>query len=168
MHSKELPLKIQLFAIVVLSCFAVPVTAQQGSENAHQGGSQSASSQENVTGTHVNVQVTGLSPTGTLRIGLFDSATGFPKTENTCQSFDVPVDANTATLKLPPIAFGTYAIAVFHDINGNGKLDKSGFGIPTEPYGFSKNARGSFGPPSFQSAAFEVSDAAVDLDIRVR
>jgi uncharacterized protein (DUF2141 family) len=47
-----------------------------------------------------------------------------------------------------------YAIAVFHDANSNQVLDKGLFGIPKEGYGFSNNARGWFGPPSFDDAAF--------------
>ncbi|MDV7400114.1 DUF2141 domain-containing protein, partial [Arthrospira platensis SPKY1] len=49
------------------------------------------------------------------------------------------------TLELPK---GAYAVSAFHDINNNGKLDTNPFGIPKEPYGFSNNARGIFGPPS--------------------
>lgn len=44
-----------------------------------------------------------------------------------------------------------YAIDAFHDLNGNGELDKRWPGIPTEPYGFSNNVRGSIlGPPEFE------------------
>ena len=51
---------------------------------------------------------------------------------------------------------GRYALSVFHDENGNGKLDANVAGIPLERYGFSRDARGPMGPPSF-------ADAAVDL-----
>ncbi len=56
---------------------------------------------------------------------------------------------------LPP---GKYAIAVFHDENGNGKLDSNLFGIPTEGYGFSGKTRGFMGPPSFDGASIEIGD----------
>ena len=51
---------------------------------------------------------------------------------------------------------GRFAIAVFHDENGNGALDTDILGIPKEGYGFSRNARGSFGPPRFAAAAVEI------------
>jgi uncharacterized protein (DUF2141 family) len=35
---------------------------------------------------------------------------------------------------------GDYAFAVYHDANGNGKLDRNGVGMPTEDYAFSNNA----------------------------
>jgi uncharacterized protein (DUF2141 family) len=53
---------------------------------------------------------------------------------------------------------GNYAVAIFHDVNQNGKLDKNIFGIPTEDYGFSNNARGSFGPPSYKDCSFSFSN----------
>ena len=52
------------------------------------------------------------------------------------------------------IPYKTYAIAVFHDINKNGKLDKNALGLPLEPYGFSNNARSTFSAPSFSQASF--------------
>ena len=51
---------------------------------------------------------------------------------------------------------GRFAIAVFHDGNGNGELDTDILGIPKEGYGFSRNTKGSFGPPRFADAAVEV------------
>ncbi|MGO1118427.1 DUF2141 domain-containing protein [Rhodovibrionaceae bacterium A322] len=51
---------------------------------------------------------------------------------------------------LPP---GRYAVAAFHDQNGNEELDSNLLGIPTEGYGFSKGASGLAGPPSFEDAA---------------
>ena len=45
---------------------------------------------------------------------------------------------------LPP---GRYAIAVFQDLNGNGKLDASFFGVPKEPYGFSRDVERGIGIP---------------------
>ena len=50
---------------------------------------------------------------------------------------------------------GRLALNVTHDLNGNGRLDMNAMGIPTEPYGFSNNASGNFGPPQFQQAVFE-------------
>jgi uncharacterized protein (DUF2141 family) len=51
---------------------------------------------------------------------------------------------------------GRYALSLFHDENANGELDRTLLGIPTEPYGFSRDARGKVGPPAFDAAAFEL------------
>ncbi|MCF8413904.1 MAG: DUF2141 domain-containing protein, partial [Melioribacteraceae bacterium] len=53
------------------------------------------------------------------------------------------------------LAFGEYAIKCYHDVNENRELDTNFFGIPSEDYGFSNNAPATFGPPSFEQAAFK-------------
>ncbi|HET6971316.1 MAG TPA: DUF2141 domain-containing protein [Phenylobacterium sp.] len=63
---------------------------------------------------------------------------------------------------------GRFAVAVFHDANGDGKLAKNNLGVPTEGYGFSNDAQGSAGPPRFDQAAFafdgHAKAVAIDLD----
>jgi len=51
---------------------------------------------------------------------------------------------------------GSYAIKLFVDRNENYYLDQGALGIPTEPWGFSNDAIGFFGLPSFESASFTV------------
>jgi uncharacterized protein (DUF2141 family) len=51
-----------------------------------------------------------------------------------------------------------YAFRYFHDENKNGELEKNWQGIPREGYGFSNNAKGTFGPPSFGKWIFELKD----------
>ena len=53
---------------------------------------------------------------------------------------------------------GSYAVAVYHDENGNEELDTNLLGIPREGFAFSGDARGFAGPPSFDDAAVEVVD----------
>lgn len=66
-----------------------------------------------------------------------------------------------------PVPDGRYAISLFHDENGNGKLDKA-LMIPREGYGFSRDAPVRMGPPSFDKAAFAVAgqDARVTINVR--
>lgn len=65
---------------------------------------------------------------------------------------------------VPP---GTYAIALLHDENGNGRADRV-LMVPREGFGFSRNAPVRMGPPSFDSAAFQVGTSAVSHTIRMR
>ncbi len=62
-----------------------------------------------------------------------------------------------STDALPP---GTYGIRVMHDENDNGEMDSNLVGMPTESWGFSNNAMGNFGPPSWQDVQFELTDQA--------
>jgi uncharacterized protein (DUF2141 family) len=67
---------------------------------------------------------------------------------------------------VPP---GRYAIRVFHDENSNGKLDQRfGFGPPKEAVGFSNDAMGTFGPPSFEDGAFEHASGETKLRIALK
>ncbi len=71
----------------------------------------------------------------------------------------------SVTVDLPT---GRYAVAVFHDENGNGTLDTNIVRFPTEPIGFGNNARGSFGPATFEDAAVDLPAAGARTDITVR
>jgi len=62
----------------------------------------------------------------------------------------------TSFARLP---LGTYALTVFHDENGNGKLDTFA-GIPREGFGFSRNPTIMFGAPRFKQVAFSFTGAA--------
>lgn len=56
---------------------------------------------------------------------------------------------------VPP---GTYALCIFHDANGNGRLDTF-LAIPREGFGFSRNPKIRMGPPRFDETRFDVSGA---------
>ena len=55
------------------------------------------------------------------------------------------------------VASGVYAVSVFHDENGNGKLDTGFMGIPSEGFGASNDAPEKFGPPKYADARFAVT-----------
>ncbi|MDQ0033279.1 uncharacterized protein (DUF2141 family) [Variovorax boronicumulans] len=95
----------------------------------------------------------------TLYVALYDSAAGFAG--NALASQMVPMRAGAAQLVFPGLAPGRYAVRVFADENGNGKLDTNLFGMPTERYGFSNDAKGNLGPPEFDAAAI-----GIDTDLQ--
>lgn len=66
--------------------------------------------------------------------------------------------------KVPP---GTYAFALVHDENANGRFDTT-LMIPREGFGFSRDAKVRFGPPRFAAAAFAVGSEPVRQTVRVR
>ncbi|MEM8907174.1 MAG: DUF2141 domain-containing protein, partial [Bacteroidota bacterium] len=71
-------------------------------------------------------------------------------------------------LMLENLPFGTYAISVYHDEDADGDLDTNFLGIPKEPYGFSNNAKGLFGPPKYKSASFEFLEDEQLIEIKVK
>ncbi|MBL8817919.1 MAG: DUF2141 domain-containing protein [Planctomyces sp.] len=112
--------------------------------------------------------VTGLKEkSSSVYVAVFESETGFPKSELSSSTTIVSATDDQVQFALELPLNQSVAIAVFQDIDGNGKLSKNAIGIPTEPYGFSNNARGVIGPPSFSQAVITISDAS-PIEIRVR
>jgi uncharacterized protein (DUF2141 family) len=68
------------------------------------------------------------------------------------------VENETITIVFDSIPPGEYALSAFHDENSNNRLDTGTFGIPTEKYGFSNNARGQMGPPAFKDCMIKVEE----------
>lgn len=62
---------------------------------------------------------------------------------------------------------GTYAIAIFHDVNNNEELDKNLVGIPKEPYGFSNNFKPRFSAPQFKDCSFELPAQGKQISIEL-
>ena len=76
-----------------------------------------------------------------------------------------PARKGALTLTFDGVAPGSYAISVLHDLNGNQRMDFEPSGMPGEPYGMSGNDM-SMGPPTFDSAKFQVGTE--DLHLRIR
>ena len=53
------------------------------------------------------------------------------------------------------------------DLNGNDELDSNLVGMPREPWAFSNNAAGRFGPPKWKDVRFEMGDSDVTQSIRL-
>lgn len=72
-----------------------------------------------------------------------------------------------SSIRLSGIAPGTWALAVMHDENGNGRLDRF-LAIPREGFGFSRNPRLRMGPPRYEDVRFDFSGAAMRQTVRLR
>jgi uncharacterized protein (DUF2141 family) len=83
-------------------------------------------------------------------------------------SASIPAQAGENVLKVSGVPPGRWAVLAYQDENGNGQLDRKLFGIPSENYGFSRDARGRFGPPSFDEAAIEVKDDPTVATVKLR
>jgi len=106
----------------------------------------------------IRAEISGLrNGRGVVRCLLFQTGDGFPSDPaKAVQRAVAQIEVGaTATCEFTDPPAGTLAVSFIHDENGNGKLDKNFFGVPTEGYGFSNDARGSMGPPAFEKAAFQ-------------
>jgi len=119
----------------------------------------------------LTVVVTNISANaGNVMVGLFDSAAAFPKTvsKGVMAAAGGRDAAGRVTLVLRDLTPGTYAVSAYHDLDANGQLNNNLMGLPTEPYGFSNNARGSFGPPSFQAASIALPEQGLSIELKVQ
>lgn len=106
-------------------------------------------------------------PSGAVMFVLFDSESAFDQGGKPVRAVQVPVSGASAEAKVTGLKPGRYGVKAFHDLDGNGRMDANPFGIPTEPFAFSNDAKGNMGPPKWADAAFEVSAAGVVHTIKI-
>ena len=92
---------------------------------------------------------------GIIWIGIYDSAENYMiKEKALVEGFEVN-HTGRFRMDIPALQYGTYAIAIFHDINGNGELDRNIIGIPSEPYAFSQKPKSKWRLPKFKEVQFD-------------
>ena len=122
----------------------------------------------NAESKNLIINITGFKTNqGVARIALVDSKQNYDNDKNLRQKI-IPVKDKKAQYIVKNLEFGKYAVKVFHDENSNGKLDTAIFGIPTEAYGFSNNARGKFGAPDYSKVVFEFNTQDQEIFIKVK
>lgn len=109
----------------------------------------------------LKIAVTGVaSANGTIMVALYNSAETFQ--QKPFRAAAAQAVAGTTQIEFKDLPAGDYAFSLYHDANGNGKMDANLVGVPTEDYAFSNNAMGKFGPPKFAAARFALpADGAV-------
>ncbi|MBL0134656.1 MAG: DUF2141 domain-containing protein [Chitinophagaceae bacterium] len=113
--------------------------------------------------------VTGLpSKKGELFIGWFNSTETFRKPALAIYKKKIAMNGeSTITILFPGLPAGRYAIALFLDENGNGKIDKNFMGIPTEYYGISNNVYPLTRAANFEEAKFTLERPNQVISIKV-
>ena len=113
----------------------------------------------------ININIEGIEVVkGSMFIAVFDDSASFPDFGKQYRDMVLPVRSKELSHTFNDLPNNTYAVAVFHDINDNGILDKNALGIPLEPYGFSRNARARFSAPAFEDAKIELKN---NLEIQI-
>jgi uncharacterized protein (DUF2141 family) len=120
---------------------------------------QGAASQKKESGSTIVVQLNGIKePAGQVLLSLFNKEEGFPtQPEKAFRWSRVKVTSTSLIISLDGLPLGKYAIAVVQDENMNEVMDRNWLGLPSEPYGISNNAAGTFNAPTFDEAKFTVS-----------
>ena len=112
----------------------------------------------------IEVIVSGVKDTtGLIMVALFNRGEEFLKKPTVGKIVKAADGQAVAVFEGQPA--GEYAASIIHDANRNRKLDTNILGLPREGFGFSNDAMGTFGPPSFDKAKFNV---AKSTSIRIR
>jgi uncharacterized protein (DUF2141 family) len=129
-----------LFCAALLVCTASIAEAQTANRSA--------------TG-RLSVAVSGArSDSGVVRCGLYASADGFRQPGREQSGVIAKPSGGQATCVFSGLGAGTYAIAVFHAEQNETQIEYGLLGKPKQGFGFSRNPSTTFGPPSFEAAAF--------------
>lgn len=117
----------------------------------------------------ISLAITNLkSSKGQVGCRLFNAPKGFPIEEEAALQIKwAATTGGESRLSFDPVPAGVYAIACFHDENGNGKYDLGLLGIPLEGSVASNDAKGVFGPPSFKDAKFSFSGTPLELQLKM-
>ncbi|MEL7033554.1 MAG: DUF2141 domain-containing protein [Pseudomonadota bacterium] len=91
---------------------------------------------------------------GSIMMGLFDEATY--NGDGAVTGANLKVEGDSVTAVFEGLAPGEYAVRLYHDVNDDGEMNTNPFGMPTEPYAFSNDAKGRFGPAKWDAAKFTV------------
>lgn len=106
---------------------------------------------------------------GRVCYSLFSSSAGFPMSANQAIRAEcIAANSNSSAIAFGNLTPGTYAVAVFHDMNNDGQLNKNTFGIPMEGFGFSQNPGIVSGPPKFRDAAIFVAGSGNAININLK
>ncbi|MEM9181327.1 MAG: DUF2141 domain-containing protein [Pseudomonadota bacterium] len=91
---------------------------------------------------------------GSIMMGLFDEATY--NGDGAVNGANLKVEGDSVTAVFEGLEPGEYAVRLYHDVNDDGEMNTNPFGMPTEPYAFSNDAKGRFGPAKWDAAKFTV------------
>ncbi len=111
-----------------------------------------------VDAAELNVVIDNLrSAKGAVFLAIWNNAEGFTDSEAALINKNMPARMGQVSFDLGDLPAGAYAIATFHDENGNGEFDTTWLGLPDEGLGFSNGAWIGLGAPSFKEAAFDLT-----------
>ncbi len=140
---------MKYLAIMITFLLAVPTMPQ-------------ADQKETIT---ITVTIEGIrNSSGSLGVALFNEDSEFPD-DGGFMTEEVSLrSSGSVEVTFKDVPVGDYAVGVMHDENDNGDIDFNEYGMPLEGFGFSNDAMGNQGPPSFDEAAFTADE---DTDVSV-
>jgi uncharacterized protein (DUF2141 family) len=115
----------------------------------------------------LNVSLSNIKATGKINIAIYRDGDEFPDEKFMVTRKSAENAKDKCEFQFESLPFGSYAVALYQDVNGNGKLDKGMFGVPQEPFAFSNNFRPRFGGPSFDKCKFDFTKDKQSIQIEM-
>ncbi|GAB5417316.1 MAG: hypothetical protein Crog4KO_28980 [Crocinitomicaceae bacterium] len=110
----------------------------------------------------LTVEITNIKNTdGVVQIGLYKKPENFPSPNKQYRVERIKPSGKTLTYKFTGLAPGKYAVAIYHDENGDKKCNRNLIGVPTEAYAFSQNFRPGLSAPKFSDCCVTVKKTKV-------
>ena len=105
---------------------------------------------------------------GLVRLALYDRPELFPVNGKAYVISDVPIAHKELSVLFSNLPSEKYALALFHDEDGDNVFDKGFLGLPLEGFGFSNNATVFFSAPSFADATVTVGEGLTTISVHMQ
>ena len=103
---------------------------------------------------------------GEVSVGIFTKDNALPRAP--AEFVSAPANARTIQLHIGDVPPGTYVVALYQDVNDDGKLDTNLSGMPLEPWGMSNNPPKASGRgPTWEESQFVLPPEGIRLVIEL-
>ncbi|AXE64016.1 hypothetical protein HPO_05842 [Hyphomonas polymorpha PS728] len=120
-------------------------------------------------GPQIEVLVTGIYAEGILTVELYKpSERDFLKKASRLKRVRVPAENGSQRVCFDLPSSGTYAVAAYHDVNGDRELARHWNMLPAEPFALSNNQKLKLRMPKFDEAAFKAGDQTTTVRLELR
>jgi uncharacterized protein (DUF2141 family) len=116
----------------------------------------------------LQIKLQGLNPeNGKIFLAVHNTNENFPNARGAFLTRIVSLQNSQNKIELP-LPYGTYAISLFQDQNGNGTLDFNKIGFPKEAYAVSNNVYKLSRPASFNEASFKLNTQIKQIQMSMK
>lgn len=103
---------------------------------------------------------------GTIELGIFNDSENFLQKGKEYRTYSLKAKHDTVYFLIKDLKKDNYAVSIYHDVNSDSVCNLSFFGIPKEPYGFSKNYKPILSKPSFNNCKINAyQDMSIGIEL---